>query len=152
MHLLSVRTLSLNRAMKEIITALMIWIGANSSLDTLVEIPQVIFLPQEQMESLYYSAGNKKTGTLHGFYNTKQDVVILPDTWDRRKGWDLSVLLHEVIHYVQDMNGITFQCLAEMEKDTWPLQQKYLKEVHNIDWEYDKLWYVLTSTCLPNDT
>ena len=64
----------------------------------------------------------------------------------------MEYLTHEVIQYVQDMNGITFQCLAEMEKDTWPLQQKYLKEVHNIDWEYDKLWYVLTSTCLPNDT
>ena len=152
MHLLSMRTLSLNRAMKEIITALMIWIGANSSLDTLIDIPQVIFLPQKQMESLYYSAGNIKTGTLHGFYNTKQDVVILPDTWDRREGWDLSVLLHEIVHYVQDMNRVTFKCLQEMEKDTWPLQQKYLKEVHNIDWEYDKLWYVLTSTCLPNDT
>jgi|TARA_Y100000590_G_scaffold452401_1_gene595510 hypothetical protein len=135
--------------MKEIITALMIWIGANSSLDTLVDIPQVIFLPQEQMESLYYSTGNQKSGTLHGFYNTKQDVVILPDTWDRRKGWDLSVLLHEVIHYVQDMNGITFQCLAEMEKDSWPLQQKYLKEVHNIDWNYDELWHLVISTCNP---
>jgi len=34
-----------------------------------------------------------------------------------------------------------------MEKDAWPLQKKYLKEVHNYIWDYDILWYMVISDC-----
>ena len=138
--------------MKEIIMALMIWLGANTNFNVDVPVPKVLFVTQDQLEQAYYGGEKYEGVTLHGFYDTKLNLIILPDTWDRREGWDLSVLLHEIVHYVQDMNRVTFKCLQEMEKDTWPLQQKYLKEVHNIDWEYDKLWYVLSSTCLPSNT
>ena len=36
--------------MKEIITALLIWLGANSDFRVDMDIPTVIFLPQDQME------------------------------------------------------------------------------------------------------
>jgi hypothetical protein len=78
---------------------------------------------------------------------TWTNTIVLPDTWDRRRPWDLSVLLHEVIHYVQDQNRIEYKCTAEMEKQSWPLQAKYLQEVHGINWEYDKLWYLMVSNC-----
>ena len=45
------------------------------------------------------------------------------------------------------MNNVRFECVAEMEKEAWPLQQKYLKEVHEFDWQYDKLWYMTVSSC-----
>ena len=45
------------------------------------------------------------------------------------------------------MNNVKFVCVAEMEKEVWPLQQKYLKEVHEFDWDYDKLWYKTISSC-----
>ena len=49
--------------------------------------------------------------------------------------------------YEVDMNNIKFECVAEMEKDVWPLQKKYLKEVHDFDWDYDELWYKTISSC-----
>jgi len=45
------------------------------------------------------------------------------------------------------MNNTQFECTAEMEKDAWPLQKKYLKEVHNYVWNYDILWYLVISDC-----
>ena len=36
--------------MKEILTALMIWLGANTAFDTNHDIPKVLFLTQTQME------------------------------------------------------------------------------------------------------
>ena len=57
------------------------------------------------------------------------------------------LLLHELLHYVQDMNNVKFKCIAEMEKEVWPLQQKYLWEVHQFRWEYDPLWYKTISSC-----
>lgn len=133
--------------MKEILTALMIWLGANTTLDTNHDIPTVLFLSQDEMESMFYKGEDPMPHTLHGLYDSESDTIILPDTWDRRKPWDLAVLLHEMVHYLQDQNGIEFVCMANMEREAWPLQQKYLSEVHGTDWEYDELWYHMISTC-----
>ena len=134
--------------MKEILTALMIWLGANTAFDTNHDIPKVLFLTQTQMEELYYPEDQDKfPNQLHGLYDKQSDTIILPDTWDRRKPWDLGVLLHEMVHYLQDMNDHKFGCTAEMERDAWPIQQRYLKERHDYDWDYDGLWYAVISTC-----
>ena len=133
--------------MKEILTALMIWLGANTPFNTNHDIPRVIFLPQAQMEEMFYKGNDKGVNTLHGLYDAESDTIILPDTWDRRKPWDLGVLLHEMVHYLQDQNKIHFNCTAEMERDAWPIQQQYLKEKHNHTWKYDGLWYAVISTC-----
>lgn len=133
--------------MKEILTALMIWLSANTSLDTNHDIPKVLFLTQSEMEAMFYKGEDAMPNTLHGLYDTESDMIILPDTWDRRKPWDLAILLHEMVHYLQDQNELQFSCMAEMERDSWPIQQKYLKDQHNYDWEYDGLWYAVISTC-----
>lgn len=134
--------------MKEIITALLIWLGANSDFNVNMDIPVVMFLPQDQMELQYFGESHTDDHSeLYAFYDTQKNIIVLPDTWDRRDPWDLSVLLHEMIHYVQDQNETEFNCTAEMEKDSWPLQQKYLLEIHDFEWDYDKLWYLMVSSC-----
>ena len=62
------------------------------------------------------------------------------------------MLLHELIHYVQDSNdvigpGKPFECMRALEEEAYPLQQKYLLEVHGIAWDYDELWVKLLSSC-----
>ncbi len=135
--------------MQEILTALMIWIGANTYFNTNHDVPQVIFLPQEQLNHMYYKDLPHDGNTLHGLYDKDTDTIYLPDTWDRRKPWDNGVLLHEILHYLQDMNKMQFNCTKEMERDVWPIQKNYLKKVHNFDWDYDELWYMVISTCDP---
>ena len=132
--------------MKEILVGLLLWIGSNSHYNINVPVPTVIFMNEQEMNRVYYK-GREPIGELHGFYNLEKDVIILKNTWDRRNPWDLSILLHEVIHYVQDINEIQFQCNMEMEKLSWPLQQKYLIEVHGIQWDYDGLWQMMVSNC-----
>jgi hypothetical protein len=99
------------------------------------------------MEQMFYKGTDKMPDTLHGLYDKQSDTIILLDTWDRRKPWDLGVLLHEMVHYLQDQNNMDFNCTAEMEKESWPIQQRYLKERHDYDWDYDGLWFMVISTC-----
>lgn len=135
--------------MKEILTALMIWLGANTPLDTNHDVPKILFLSQDKMEKLYYvqEQESNPNNKLHGLYDTDKDTILLLDTWDRRKPWDMGVLVHEMVHYLQDVNGIEFSCVNEMERDAWPIQKKYLKEMHDFEWNYDELWYFVISTC-----
>tara|TARA_B100000214_G_scaffold372866_1_gene351971 strand:- start:677 stop:1144 length:468 start_codon:yes stop_codon:yes gene_type:complete len=135
------------KKMKEILTALMIWLGANTPFQTNHELPKVVFLPIEQMEQMFYGDNDYEPDQLHGMYNKEMDTIYLPDDWDRRDPWDLAVLVHEMVHYLQDMNKMEFACSQEMEKMAWPIQQFYLKNVHDYDWEYDQLWFLVVSNC-----
>ena len=133
--------------MKEILTALMIWLGASTPFNTNHDIPNILFVTQVQMEEMFYKGTDTMPNTLHGLYDKESDTIILPDKWDRRKPWDMGILLHEMIHYLQDQNKMKFNCVANMEKDAWPIQQLYLEKQHDYSWDYDGLWYTVISNC-----
>lgn len=136
--------------MKSLIAAMLIWIGSNTNYNVDLVHPKVILLPQDQLENLYTKGEGLQNSTLHGFYNTDNNTIYLPDSFNQYNAWHKGVLLHELIHFVQDMNQVVFACRAEMEKESWPLQKKYLLQVHGVDWQYDKLWHHLQSSCLPH--
>ena len=62
--------------MKEILIALMIWIGANTDYNTDVPLPVVEFKTQVEMESLYYGERKREEGDLYGFYNLKKNSLL----------------------------------------------------------------------------
>ena len=67
------------------------------------------------MNALYYKDNEHEPNNLHGMYNKEEDVIILPDTWDIRNPWDQGVLLHEMVHYYQDVNEMKFEKKDEVE-------------------------------------
>lgn len=134
--------------MKTIIAAMLLWIGANTNYDVNLSHPSITFLSQEKLEHMYTKGKQMSDSELHGFYDTQKDIIYLPDTFNMYDAWQKGVLLHELIHYVQDQNNAKFNCTAEMEAEAWPLQKKYLLEVHGVTWNYDKLWHHLQSTCM----
>jgi hypothetical protein len=136
--------------MKELIISLLLFIGAETNYNTDLPHPTILFLPQDQLESKYNAdAGTDNTNDLWGFYDLKKNEINLRDTWNIHDPFDKSVLLHELIHYVQDLNEVKFDCVQQMEAEAWPLQKKYLLQYHGVDWEYDTLWFFFVSTCGP---
>ena len=125
--------------MKELIISLMIWVGANTDYKIDFPVPQVERMNVIMSQIIFPD--------YEGFYDYKKNIIYIRGGLDIKDSWTQGVLLHEVIHYLQDMNNAQFKCTAEMEKDAWPLQKKYLKEVHNYIWDYNILWYLVISDC-----
>ena len=133
--------------MKELLVTLMLWIGANTNYNVDLSLPEIIRMDKSPLEYQYFKGKVPKDSDIHGFYNLKDKKIYIRGEYPLEHPWSQGLILHEVIHYLQDMNNIKFECVAEMEKDVWPLQKKYLKEVHNFDWDYDELWYKTVSSC-----
>ena len=133
--------------MKELLIALMLWIGANTNYNVNVPLPEIIRMYKAPLEYQYFQGDIPRDSDIHGFYNLKDKKIYIRGEYPLEHPWSQGLILHEVIHYLQDMNNIKFECVAEMEKEVWPLQKKYLKEVHNFDWDYDELWYKTVSSC-----
>ena len=62
--------------MKEIIAWLFIWLGTNTYLNTDHPHPEVVFMPQEEMNALYYQDNDHEPDSLHGLYNKEEDYVM----------------------------------------------------------------------------
>ena len=137
--------------MKELIIALMLWIGANTNYNVDWPAPQVIRMDKAPLECHYYKGEVPEHSDIHGFYDLKKKIIYIRGETNIDDPWVQGLLLHELIHYIQDMNNAKFNCTAEMEKEAWPLQQKYLKEEHDYIWDYDQLWFMVISTCGPYD-
>ena len=62
--------------MKSVIAFMLLWIGANTDYDVNLPHPQIIMLPQEQLEEVY---GGTTTGggALKGFYSVKKDIIYI---------------------------------------------------------------------------
>jgi hypothetical protein len=136
--------------MKELITILLMWIGESTMYDVDIEHPNIVMMPPQELTEQYQATMMDKTNhieELWAYYNTTNQTIYLRADFRQYDQWDKSILLHELLHHVQYHNKVQFQCINQMEEEAWPLQKKYLKEFHNIDWNYDMLWYLMISTC-----
>ncbi len=136
--------------MKELITILLMWIGSSTTYNVDVPHPKVVMLPPQQLTEQYKDTSLAKTNhieELWAYYNTTNQTIYLRQDFRQYDPWHRSILLHELLHHIQYHNNVSYQCINQMEEEAWPLQKKYLKDFHNIDWTYDLLWYLLISTC-----
>tara|TARA_E500000178_G_scaffold351482_1_gene412665 strand:+ start:2285 stop:2716 length:432 start_codon:yes stop_codon:yes gene_type:complete len=139
--------------MKELIISLLLWIGAETNYNVDVAQPEIKMMSQTALEHKFYGHKKPANGTLHAFYDPKTDIIYLNENFDRFNAFHKGVLLHELLHYVIDLNDVVgkkFQCMRETELEVYPLQEKYLLEVHGVVFEYDELYVLLQSNCNPN--
>jgi len=89
-------------------------------------------------------------GEIHALYDPSTDTIYLKDTFNMFNVFDKGVLMHELMHYVHDLNdavGTKFDCMAQSEAEIYPLQKKYLLDVHGVNWEYDSMYLKVISSC-----
>jgi len=133
--------------MKTLILGLFLWIGAETDYNVNLPVPQVVKVSQTQLEEMYYGKSKKNDFKLHALYSRKKDIIYLSDSWNMYNAFDRGVLLHELLHYVQDMNNVQYDCMGQLEAEVYPLQKKYLLEVHGVKFEYDELFVKSLSFC-----
>ena len=136
--------------MKTLIAFLLIWIGTETNYNVDLPHPEIRLLSQVELERVYYGDNKNPTGQLHAFYDPEKNLIYLNENFNIHDAFDKGVLLHELLHYVQDMNGAVgtkFECIRETELEVYPLQKKYLLEVHGVVFDYDELFVKLSATC-----
>ena len=112
--------------MKTLIAFLLIWIGAETDYNVKVPHPNIIQMPQVEMNTMFYGEGNTGSGKLHAFYDPKSNTIYLNENFDIHNAFDKGILLHELLHYVQDMNevvGDKFECWRATELEVMNYKQ-----------------------------
>ena len=119
--------------MKEILLSLVVWISQHSGLtynDQL--LPDVAHVSNNTLANIMFS-GNVPAGYdeygLMALYNHDNNTIYITDTIDLDTDYGKSVLLHEMVHYLQFTNGRNDEvmCLRALENNAYQLQNSFLQ-------------------------
>jgi hypothetical protein len=99
-----------------------------------VELPLVLFIEPSMMRnelkaqqrefenSFSYSEGLQTLA----FYDSRTRTLFLPVGWTGGSPTELSILVHELVHHLQNVSQHRFACPAEREKQAYATQARWL--------------------------
>jgi Domain of unknown function (DUF6647) len=84
-------------------------------------------------------------------YDDATHTVYLPEGWTGETVAEQSVLVHEMVHHLQNLAGLKFACAGEREKPAYLAQDKWLR-LHGLElekeFEVDMFTVVALSACM----
>lgn len=116
-----------SEAFQKRVEELVRWIAEHSDYPVTVQkMPEFVFLPPWEISriSRTVSLGYKTPSDVWAAQST--GTIYLPDSF--ALGRDDYVLVHELVHHLQDEAGKKFRCIAEREHEAYTLQIKFTEE------------------------
>ena len=157
--------------MIEIMYAMMVWISSVSGL-AVTEAPlySPVYVNERVLKYLMNGCSNEKNrerckalvdeksnGNILGIYDQNTNNIYLNSiirTWD--KDVQNSILIHELVHYMQFENNVPYRCIGQLEKLAYEVQSKWLKKHGKRDvykeLSISPLWMIFTTSCDESET
>ena len=150
--------------MQALLTVIVIWLSANFDLPTIHEHPRVEFLPASKIATLRHT-GRPSSGQLDGtsapapagqratvaVYDDATKTISLPEGWTGSTPAEVSILIHEMVHHLQNLGKQRFECPPEREKLAYAAQEKWLSLFgHDLlsDFEIDPFTLLVSTRCI----
>lgn len=114
--------------MDQFIAATLIWLAGQMGQPPHLEPPPLVYMSRGELHQLTphsHQLGNRYL--VGGMYNSRDDMVYLPNTFDFENPYEQSILVHELVHYIQDSRRIRFDCPALYEEQAYRLQAVWLQ-------------------------
>jgi hypothetical protein len=129
--------------MEALLTTIVIWISANYNLPPTFDHPRIERVAPLAMAGLRYkglsSLRDREAFSIQdremplgdireivSIYNDETKTIYLSDKWTGRSPADISILVHEMVHHLQNKVEIRYECAAEREKLAYEAQDKWL--------------------------
>jgi len=139
--------------MELLLTTIATWLSLNFGLPATYELPVVEMAPTVRIAEMRYGASHSvDPSDVIAVYVDSRRTIFLPQSWEGRTPTEVSILVHELVHHLQNVGGLTYGCPAEREQLAYAAQDAWLglfgKELQT-EIEFDPLTFKLLTHCLP---
>jgi len=120
--------------MDALLIAIMLWLSANFDLPTVQELPRIKYAPAAAMVSL--RRDNASSANPHAVdsadpdtlavYRDDTKTIYLREEWKGNTAADLSIVLHELVHHMQNVGKLRFECPQQRERLAYQAQERWL--------------------------
>ena len=139
--------------MNALLTAIVTWLSVNFGLPAIHDHPTIELLPAAQIAEIHYgSSDSQNRREVIASYDDATRTIFLAEGWTGQTPADLSILVHEMVHHLQDVGGRQYVCPASREKLAYAAQDAWLGLFgQNLlaEFELDRMTLKLTTQCMP---
>lgn len=139
--------------MEALLSAIVTWLSINFGLPPNYDHPTIELLPTTQIVDIHYGARDlSMQREVVAVYDIATRTVLLSDAWTGITPADLSVLVHEMVHHLQNLADLRYECPASREKLAYAAQEKWLSLFGGdllAEFELDRMTLKLTTHCMP---
>lgn len=110
-----------------LLTAIAAWLTAAFGLPAAADLPRIERLPPARIAEIRYGAAS--AGALPdvvAVYRDADRTIVLRDDWIGATPAEVSVLVHEMVHHLQNSAGLASNCAAEREELAYAAQEAWL--------------------------
>jgi len=137
--------------MKSLLSAIVTWLSISFGLPPNYEHPRIEFAPAEEISQLRYGGtGMENRPKVFALYDDSKNVIVLPRRWTPVTPADVSVLVHEMVHHLQNRVGLRYACAEEREALAYAAQDRWLAQYGtNLirEFGFDNLVLKIQTTC-----
>lgn len=124
--------------MQTLLTTIVTWLSLNFALPGVHDQPRIEFVSPEQMRASLHQAGERghsaslrvgmpdRAPEVEAFYDDATRTIYLPAGWTGETPAEVSVLVHETVHHIQNVAGLRYACPEEREKAAYTAQSAWL--------------------------
>ena len=124
-----------------LLAAIEAWLALHFDLPSVDRPPRVVLAPPAKIAALRYQgflSGPRIESTPNGdssaaprsdvvaVYSDATQTIYLFEGWTGTTATELSVLVHEMVHHVQNVGGLKYACPQEREKLAYMAQERWL--------------------------
>ena len=148
-----------------LLTAIETWLSTQFDLPAVQSHPRIEFVPSEKIVALRYrgllpnggmeeglssrSATSSESDTV-AVYSDSAQTIYLPQGWTGSTAAELSILVHEMVHHIQHLAGLKYECPQEREELAYMAQDRWLNLVGRSlaqDFDLDGLSLLVKTKC-----
>jgi hypothetical protein len=154
------------RPTKPLLDAMVAWLGANFDLPAVQDQPQIRFAPVDMIAA--FKSNKRRSSTspdqsiavpssvsmpskLMTWYDPASRTIYLPEGWTGETPAEVSVLVHELVHHMQNVAGLTYDCAEAREKPAYRAQAQWLELFgQNLadEFEIDAMTILVRTNCM----
>jgi len=151
-----------------LLTEIVTWLSANFDLPAIQDHPSVEFVSPAKLASMRYEDNGClpdrpcETGVYEpveaahqrevvALYEGTTRTIFLSDLWTGTTAADQSVLVHEMVHHLQNLGELKFECPRAREKLAYTAQDRWLKRFGKdleTEFEVDMFTIFISSACM----
>jgi hypothetical protein len=132
--------------MEQLLTTIVTWLSLNFGMPAILEHPRVELVPPERMHAV-----RGVPQEVEAVYDDASRTIFLDERWEGATPAQLSVLVHEMVHHLQNVGGRKFACPQAREAEAYAAQEQWLREYRRSleqDFELDRITLLLRTRCM----
>ena len=145
--------------MEALLTAIALWLSINFPLPANLNHPAIKFVfAAEMIEPLKKNklrmgdvSASEISWDIVSLYSNESKTIFLLDGWTGKTPAELSILVHEMVHHLQNVGQLKFACPEEREELAYKAQESWLHLFgHDLehDFQMDPFTILVKSKCL----